>query len=536
MQDYNQPNSRSCSLPRNLLQETADATDERLVLTSEEELFPDVNTCDGKIDSVPLYHLRNVFTPINDRKPSLFQTATGSSVHSGPICTIDEQTQDRSSETAASKCQAQGSKRNVMAYEESRDAKRPKHQLPLLATPSSSPFQTLRVTKARSVGNNVSLLKSAKYHDGPHGQATDSHLPQGWSTVDALTPYPTRRQEEFGNQLNNDSVVELANNSDATSRPPLPVSSLNAADDADLRDEYPLDDVLREEDMASLLNTAAKNVKETHIPPSSVTQGWDHDSRSAVEYDPTLQYSSPFSSEKPKSSQSMNMDGGPHNGEEDLLDDDVDWNAVYAITSTIPKGSSAAGPQDIVYPRPTGQSTYAEKSVEHNHHVEETIPLKPFVRPPFPEKIHDRSTVSGLSSDTLLRTCFRIGEMVNQAAHCLGHQQEAVFELFARVNYSSRESLQRRQHFQFIDLFKDQRPYPAGVLTNWRVGGQLDRQSSAFLNVSAEPKICRCICKPIRDSKTTIGLSLVVLAIRESDWMQIKWTKQILCGGPDAAN
>ncbi|XDG05743.1 hypothetical protein ABKA04_005358 [Annulohypoxylon sp. FPYF3050] len=533
MQDSNQLNSRSCSLPRNPPQETGDATDEGLSLTSAEELFPDFDPCDSKFDSIPLTHLSNNFTPINGYQSSLFQVDTNS-LNTG------EQTQDRSLASSTSNCQPQGSKRNVVTYEESRDTKRLKHSVPLLATPSSSPFQTLRVTKARSVRNGIAFPKleeeTVNGHDNSHGHAADSQFPQGWTVVNPLTPYPTRGQQESEEQLNNDSTAELAVKPDARCTPILPVSSSNAVSSTSIEDEYPLDDDLMEEDMTCLLDAAVENVRETHIPPSSVTQAWDHDSRSAAEYDPTLQYSSPFSSlEKPKDSQPASMTGGIDEIEEDLLDDDVDWNTVYAITSTIPKISSAAGPEDAVHSQLLGQNINIEKPIEKNDWSQKATPLRPFVRPPFPEKTRDRSTVPGLSSDTVLRTCFRIGEMVNQAAHCLCHRQDAVFELFARVNYSNRESLQRRQHFQFIDLFKDQRPYPAGVLTNWRVGSQLDRQSSAFLNVSSEPRICRCICKPIRDSKAAIGLSLVVLAIRESDWTQVEWAKQVVCGGPDAA-
>ncbi|KAI1455032.1 hypothetical protein F4805DRAFT_292345 [Annulohypoxylon moriforme] len=540
MQDYNQPNSRSFSLPKNPPQEPVDTTDEKLVSASQGELLPKLASCNEKFDSIPLEQPSNIFAPIDGGEPSLFQTTTNS-VHSGSACTADERMHHLSSENSTSKYQTQGSKRKVTADEESRDTKRPRRQLPLPATPSSSPFQTLRVTKARRVGNNVSVFKTAEdtanEYDDCHSQVDGFLLPHRPATMNMLTPFPTRRWQEFGDQRTSHPAADLANMSKGIDSPMLLVSGSSDGGRTDLRDEYPLDDGLIEEDMMCLLDTTMGVVQETHMPPSSVTQAWDHDSRSAGEYDPTLQHSSPVSStEKPKSSQSMSVAQELHGGEEDLLDEDVDWNAVYAITNTIPKYSSAAGTQALVHSPPLVQCTYVKKSIESDHRAEKTIPMKPFVRPPFPEKIRDRATVSGLSSDTVLRTCFRIGEMINQAAHCLCHRQDVVFELFARVNYSNRESLQRRQHFQFIDLFKDQRPYPAGVLTNWRLGGQLDRQSSAFLNVSAEPRLCRCVCKPIRDSKTTIGLSLVVLSIRESDWTQIEWVKQVVCGGPDTCD
>ncbi|KAI1380365.1 hypothetical protein F4677DRAFT_257695 [Hypoxylon crocopeplum] len=196
------------------------------------------------------------------------------------------------------------------------------------------------------------------------------------------------------------------------------------------------------------------------------------------------------------------------------------------MTSMAPKGPSTASLQR------TGvdQITRLETPTEHDAHVEDAASLKPFVRPPFPEKVRDRSVVSGLSSDTVLRTCFRIGEMINQATRCLNDHQEVVFELFARVTYSNRESLERKQHFQFIDLFKDQYPYPAGVFTNWRAGSQVDQQSAAFLGLKDNPKMCWCMCKPVRDRKSPIRLTLVIMTIRETDWAHIEWAKRVVCG------
>ncbi|KAI1141547.1 hypothetical protein F5Y05DRAFT_373017 [Hypoxylon sp. FL0543] len=314
-------------------------------------------------------------------------------------------------------------------------------------------------------------------------------------------------------------------------------ANLNSGVDVDLEGEYPLDDDLMEEDIACLLDAAMDNVQEAHVPPSSITQAWDQDSRSAAEYDSTLQYSSPLSSTgKPNNPQVAGMTEKRDDGEYDLLDEDVDWNAVYAMTSTVSRDPSAAGFHGVARPPLRDKVAYTEKPVEHNPHVKnDAMRIKPFIRPPFPEKARDRSAVAGLSSNTVLRTCFRIGEMINQAAHCLRHRQEVVFELFARVTYSSRETLQRRQYFQFLDLFKDQQPYPAGILSDWRVGSQLDRQSSAFLGTNTEPRICRCMCKPIRVPKITSGLSLIVLSIRETDWAQITWAKKVICGGSDDA-
>ncbi|OTA92868.1 hypothetical protein M434DRAFT_386644 [Hypoxylon sp. CO27-5] len=527
------------------------------------------------------------------------------SIDSSLVSTADRETQPVASENPRLHVKPQSSKRNQITDDENLNTKRPKYQWSLPATPSSSPFQTLRVTKSRNISSHSSLSKTEENtpsdHDALNNEVTGTQCLLEQTPMGQLTPHPTGRDQQYENEPNHKTVVESANglyeisspffdendnsvpvtfpdapvtidssqnlshaNLAATTAIELPTNSkyltvlddgrlwqntsdagelakkpaksvnLNLSVDINLEDEYPLGDDLMEEDITCLLDTAMNNVRETHIPPSSVTIAWDHDSRSAVEYDPTLQHSSPLSLENSGVSQLVIVSEKLNSSQDDLLDEEVDWDAVYAMASIAPGDRSSAGHQEMV-PPPLGDGiTYMEKPTKHNLSIKDgATPLKPFVRPPFPAKVRDRSIISGVSSDTMLRTCFRTGEMINQAAYCLNHRQEVVFELFARVTYSSRESLQRRQHFQFIDLFKDQRPYPVGILSDWRVGSQLDRQSSTFLGTSAEPRICRCVCKPVRDAKIAIGFSLVVLAIREIDWMQIKWAKKIVCGGSD---
>ena len=88
--------------------------------------------------------------------------------------------------------------------------------------------------------------------------------------------------------------------------------------------------------------------------------------------------------------------------------------------------------------------------IDDSHEYE---PLEPFVRPPFPSLIVDRCPVSGLSGQTFLRTCFRIGEMFQAGSSCSAQKLNPVIELFARVNFSSREPGTTKQHFQFMDLW-----------------------------------------------------------------------------------
>ncbi|KAF3061703.1 hypothetical protein GL218_03095 [Daldinia childiae] len=487
-------------------------------------------------------------------------------------------------------------------YEEDDGAKHSPHRLSLPAVPSSSPFQTLRVTKSGATNGNISLPKiedtQASYNI-KQGQFIDPRYPLGHTTIEQLTPYSTPALFKSKDQQNHNGVVgsskelhivnsfsfagnlggfpvtlpytpksndtswnsshgnpvgtsvvgrptslthlttlgnahpcnDVDNDNEILGKSPKP-DNLNADASDEAQDEYPLDSDSMEEDMAYVLGTALDNFQEAHIPPSSVAQAWDRDSRSAVEYDSTLQHSSP---NEPIASHIVDTAENPNSNHDDLLDEDVDWNVVYTMTSIIPNSASSTNLQNTANPLLQGKITRMEKFVESGARIENMKPLKPFVRPPFPEKVRGHSVVSELSPRTVLRTCFRIGELVNQAVHCLNHRQDVVFELFARVTYSSRESLQRNQHFQFIDLFKDQLPYPAGVFSNWRVGTQLDRQSAAFLDTRAEPKLCRCVCKPRRDPKVAIGLTLVVTAIREIDWAHIILAKKTVCGGSDDA-
>ncbi|KAI1482095.1 hypothetical protein F4774DRAFT_328921 [Daldinia eschscholtzii] len=479
--------------------------------------------------------------------------------------------------------QSRSSKRNREAYEE-------KDSLSLPTAPSSSPFQRLRVTKSKATNGSTSFsnLQSIQaQHNIKQDQFVDPRYITGHTSIEQLTPCSTSTLSTSGNQQNYNGAVGPFNELNIVNNPPVtppyipksidasrnlshgnlvstavvgrptslahlttlttlgnahpcssagndneilsdPPKAYNLDTDTceDVQDEYPLDDDLMEEDMAYLLETTLDSVQEAHMPPPSVTQAWDCDSRSAVEYDPTLQYSSP---EEPSAPQMVDIAESSDSNQDDLLDEDVDWNVVYTMTSTIPNNASST------YLRDAAHTCQANEVDERGAHIADTVPLKPFVRPPFPEKVRDRSAVSELSPRTVLRTCFRVGEMVNQAVYCLNHRQDVIFELFARVTYSSRESLQRNQHFQFIDLFKDQLPYPVGVLSNWRVGTQLDHQSAAFLGTNAGPKLCRCVCKPRRDPKVAIGLTLVITAIKEIDWAHVRLAKKTVCGGSDDA-
>lgn len=316
---------------------------------------------------------------------------------------------------------------------------------------------------------------------------------------------------------------------------PLPpgidtVYQISSSDNQSNQDDaYPLDDGIADDNIIQLLANPSGFVHENHIPPSSV-QEWHCQSRSPIDFDPTLQHTPPDL--QAVDSEAVKRESVSPTKQikalEDLLDEDVDWSAVLVEVNTMHRNTSNASHinMDPSQPAETKTCTEFEQDIAVQ---EEERPLATFVRPPFPEAIHDRPFVPGMSSETLLRTCFRVGVMIEQTARCFNHQQDVLFQLYARVTYSSRETQIRRQHFQFVDLFKDINPYPSATFSGWRAGSQMDRDSAAFLDTSGGPRLCWCMCKPIRDKRTSIGWTYKILKIREVDWDEIRWAKTIVC-------
>ena len=60
--------------------------------------------------------------------------------------------------------------------------------------------------------------------------------------------------------------------------------------------------------------------------------------------------------------------------------------------------------------------------------------VQPIARPPFPQKVRDRSPIIGVSSDMLLRTCFRTGEALNVGSQAVRMGHTVFIELYARVS------------------------------------------------------------------------------------------------------
>jgi len=289
-------------------------------------------------------------------------------------------------------------------------------------------------------------------------------------------------------------------------------------------------------------------------PPSSVVREMDTSSQAVACFDSSLQRSSPRQT-PPLGGMSATQP------QEDLLDEEVDWNEVFDAVSANQLGGRAnfsiAAPPDAVKisspdeDRKGSTSQHAERPTKLagvNHRLTDspadhtggaqasrpnlpgsdgTLGQTPFVRRSFPARIRDKPCVPGLSRSIISRTCFRIGELLNENSRCYREQQDVVYDFFARVTYSHRDHHAKIQHFQFTDLFRDQLPYLTGKLQDWKNGSLLDQQSQVFLADWAKLMMCRCMAKMMRDAKVQTGWVVCVLSIRETDWSEVGLTKRI---------
>lgn len=147
---------------------------------------------------------------------------------------------------------------------------------------------------------------------------------------------------------------------------------------------------------------------------------------------------------------------------------------------------------------------------------------KPFARQPFPKATRDRSPIIGMSSNTLLRTCFRVGEAINQSCQAGKTGSNILIELYARVLRSERDDMQ--QCFTFCDLFHANPPYIQATYAAaiWKSVRLFEYDSARLLQ---QGRICRCIGTMKRNGKDWM---MTVLNIWEATWDDVEWVKGII--------
>ncbi|KAI5464058.1 hypothetical protein BGZ63DRAFT_439154 [Mariannaea sp. PMI_226] len=238
--------------------------------------------------------------------------------------------------------------------------------------------------------------------------------------------------------------------------------------------------------------------EKADIPSSSVIRAYDSKSRSAEEFDPNLQHSSP----------SFGSRTAITDREDKPLEKDVDWAPVHECTQTMQKQGTSIGLQETRKSSVSElQSQYAlENSTNQlsRHH----LTLNGALLARMSLKPH--------------KTFFHIQEMLNAKAKLFKNQPEAIFELVARVGYSSRENFHHKQYFQFRSLLNECPPYINGKLIGYQVGGPLDCASQAFLQPSSKGTKCVCRCKLRPSQESDVKWFVLVLDIAPLGWREIR--------------
>ncbi|KPM36506.1 hypothetical protein AK830_g10058 [Neonectria ditissima] len=182
--------------------------------------------------------------------------------------------------------------------------------------------------------------------------------------------------------------------------------------------------------------------KADQIPPSSVVRACDRDSRSAEEFDPNLQHSPLCSS---SSTTALIKD-------DILLNHETDWSQVHECAQMMPKANSPVGSLETRTLK--SLDSKPKQSASPSPTLRSSATSKPNTPGPFPSQMFLKAH----------KTFFHIREMVDAKEELFKNQPEAVFELFARVVYSSRENFHHKQYFQFRSLLKECPPYLNGAL------------------------------------------------------------------------
>ncbi|KAM0803520.1 hypothetical protein BDR22DRAFT_838949 [Usnea florida] len=222
-----------------------------------------------------------------------------------------------------------------------------------------------------------------------------------------------------------------------------------------------------------------------------------------------------------------------------LTDLMVDESQHLQVTSETPTKRPSSPKLQWLPPKNYTPAKSSQIPVSSHHdppqllHEDSNGDIPPFVRPPFPKPVRDRSPILGLTNRTVLRICFRIGEGLNAAAVASRTNVDAIVELYARIVSSSREaSGGYKQHFQFGDLFTDKPPYLNGLYTLWKGVSLWDNDSKQLDGEQGRGKMVRVLGRiKNKEPRHEQGpaVEMIVLSIWEVDWEDIRVAKGIAC-------
>ncbi|KFY82408.1 hypothetical protein V500_10571 [Pseudogymnoascus sp. VKM F-4518 (FW-2643)] len=285
-------------------------------------------------------------------------------------------------------------------------------------------------------------------------------------------------------------------------------------------DEYFMDDT-DEAELANLAEQSNPIIIETHSAPSNWTQS-DVRSRDREVYDEKLNYSSPSIKQDDNI---ININQLRIQPSIESLAEPEDWSFLNH-NPPVPENSYSLRNETLPTALPMTPGPCSRRSANDDSH--EYIPLSPFARSPFPEKVCGGSLIPGLTTSTILRTCFRIGECIRAGSFCNRLNQDSIIELFCRVTFSSREDGTHKQIFQFADIFHNSPPFVNGVLANYRVSALQETESRELLTGNREvPGMVRCLGR-LRTQVGGNGWVLHLDNIRQSDWEEVRWTRRIV--------
>ena len=152
----------------------------------------------------------------------------------------------------------------------------------------------------------------------------------------------------------------------------------------------------------------------------------------------------------------------------------------------------------------------------------------PFIRPPFPKSIRDRSPIPGLGTHMVLRTCFRIGEALNAASVASRSKTDAIIELYAHVISSVREPGSFKQNFQFSDLFTAEKPpFLEGTYALWKGVKLWDHDAKAFVGEKSPGRMARVMGR-IKKEAGSKKWEMAILSVWRVDWADIGIAKGIV--------
>lgn len=319
--------------------------------------------------------------------------------------------------------------------------------------------------------------------------------------------------------------------------PHLPLVNMDSDDD-----EYPMD--AGEDDRMLGLCGYPDLVVEKHHAPSSL----QNEIEFQEEYDSSLQFSPPpppGAKHQPSAnhhSDPLSPSRVPGNNSQDDFEDWAFMNT--ELDDVMRKAEVQKAPTTVILsqshitghfkapkaPAPKVNPKTAALILDDSH---EYYPLERFARPEFPGIVRDRCPIVGVSAQSFLRVCFRIGELFKEGARCNAAGQDAVIELFARVNFSSREAGTTKQHFRFMDLWSEHPPFPTGILSNFKTSSLADSESLFFVDDMGKGEMVRCLGRLKKEKKSDTGWIFDIINVRGTDWEEIRWTKIIVDAGAE---